>query len=53
MPETTYVQQAIATAKQNKQNADYNKYATDKFVNKMQQIMQQHIYNCTRSNLGF
>lgn len=53
MPETTYVQQAIATTKQNKQTADYSKYAAEKFVHQMQQAMQQHIYNYTRSNLGF
>ena len=53
MPETAYVQQAIATKQQKQKAGEYKLGATELFVRQMQQQMQTTIYNCTRSNLGF
>ena len=53
MPETAYVQQAISTTIQTKKQTDYTTSASKMFVIQMQKQMQEHIYNYTRSNLGF
>ncbi len=53
MPENAYIQQAIATTRQQQKAGDYKLGATELFVRQMQQKMQEVVYNSTRSNLGF
>ncbi len=53
MPETAYVQQAISTTLKPKKQVDCTTRASNTFVIQMQKQMQEHIYNYTRSNLGF
>ena len=53
MPENAYIQQAIATTRQQQKVGEYKLTATELFVRQMQQKMQENIYNNTRSNLGF
>ncbi len=54
MPETAYVQQAILVKTQKQQQTVvYQQSSTEMFICKMKQKMQKHIYDSTRSNLGF